>query len=168
MADDQRYFFLDMTKAGVKGGCTKAAHPDWLELDNWSFSMSQTADANVKGGRPSKTSATGRFGFSIRHNGPQLFKLASTGQYIDTPIVFQAERAGLQSAGAQSSSMVYLQLTFNRVVVSDRSLSGDDGQKMEHIELVFEKVAMIYKQVINGKLGSAIQKSYDGKSNLVT
>jgi type VI protein secretion system component Hcp len=168
VADDQRYFFLDMTKAGVKGGCTKAAHPDWIELENWDFSMSQTADPNVKGGRPSKTSATGRFGFSIRHNGPQLFKLASTGQYINTPIVFQAERAGLQSAGAQSSSMVYLQLTFNRVVVSHRSLSGDDGQKMEHIELVFEKVAMIYKQVINGKLGSAIQKSYDGKSNLVT
>jgi type VI protein secretion system component Hcp len=64
--------------------------------------------------------------------------------------------------------MVYFQLTFNKVVVSNRSLSGDDGQKMEHIELVFEKVAMIYKQVINGKLGPAIQKSYDGKSNLVT
>jgi len=167
VADDQRYFFLDMTQAGVKGGSQKAGHPDWIELDTWDFSMSQTADPNVKGGRPSKTSATGRFGFSIKHNGPQLFKLAASGQYINTPITFQAERAGLQSAGATSSSMVYLQLVFNRAVVSHRSLSGDDGQKTEHIELVFEKVDMTYKQVIAGKLGSAVAKSYDAKTNQV-
>jgi type VI protein secretion system component Hcp len=167
MADDQRFFFLNMTQAGVKGGSTKTGHPDWLELDNWDFSMNQTADPNVKGGRPTKTSATGRFGFSIKHNGPQLFKLAATGQFINTPITFEAERAGLQSAGAQSSSMVYFQLVFNRAVVSHRSVSGDDGQKTEHIELVFEKVDMTYKQVINGMLGSAIPKSYDAKSNQV-
>ena len=108
-----------------------------------------------------------RFGFSLKHNGPQLFKLAASGQYINTPITFQAERAGTQSAGSQSSTMVYLQLVFNRAVVSHRSLSGDDGQKTEHIELVFEKVDMVYKQVILGKLGSAISKSYDAKTNQV-
>ena len=168
MADDQKFFFLNMTQAGVKGGSTKAAHLDWIELDNWDFSMSQTADPNIKGGRPSKTSATGRFGFSIKHNGPQLFKLAATGQYINTPITFQAERSGLQSGGAQSTTMVYFQLVFNHAVVSHRSISGDDGQKTEHIELVFEKVDMTYKQVVNGMLGSAVPKSYDAKSNRVT
>lgn len=168
MADDQRYFFLDMTKANVHGGSQKAGHIDWVELDDWDFSMSQTADPNVKGGRPSKTSATGRFGFTIKHNGPQLFKLAAGGQFINAPVTFEAERAGLQSAGGQSSSGVYLQLIFNRVVVSTRALSGDDGQKTEHIELAFENVAMTYKQVVNGMLGSALTKTYDAKSNKVT
>ena len=93
MADSQRYFFLNMIAAGVNGGSPKASHINWLELDNWDFSMNQTADPNVKGGRPSKTSATGRFGFSIVHNGPTLFKLAASGQYINTPIVFEAERS---------------------------------------------------------------------------
>src|ERR1039458_4077018 len=159
-----------MTKAGVKGGCTKAAHPDWIELDNWDFSMSQTADPNVKGGRPSKTSATGRFGFSIVHNGPKLFSLAASGQYIgDTsPVVFEAERSGLTSGGGSTGTGVYLQLIFTKVVVSHRSLSGDDGQKMEHIELVFEKVQIMYKQVVNGILGPPMTKSYDAKSNQVT
>jgi len=156
-----------MIQAGVKGGSQKTGHVDWIELDNWDFSMNQTADPNVKGGRPSKTSATGRFGFSIKHNGPLLFKLGAAGQFINSPITFEAERAGLQSAGAQSSTMVYFQLVFNRTVVSHRSLSGDDGQKTEHIELVFEKVDMVYKQVVNGMLGSAITKSYDAKSNKV-
>jgi type VI protein secretion system component Hcp len=167
MADTQRYFFLNMIAAGVHGGSPKANHKDWLELDNWDFSMNQTADPNVKGGRPSKTSATGRFGFSIVHNGPVLFNLCASGQYIDSPIVFEAERSGLTGAGATSTG-VYLQLTFNRSVVSHRSLSGDEGQKMEHIELVFQSVQMMYRQVVAGALGPAVTKSYDAKLNQVT
>jgi type VI protein secretion system component Hcp len=165
--EDQRYFFLNMISAGVNGGSTKANHINWLELDNWDFSMNQTADPNVKGGRPSKTSATGRFGFSIVHNGPKLFQLCASGQYINTPIVFEAERSGLTGGGGTSTG-VYLQLTFNRSVVSHRSISGDDGQKMEHIELVFQSVQYTYRQVVNGALGPAITKSYDAKSNQVT
>ena len=168
MAGDQKYFFLNLTGAGVHGGSPKAAHLDWLELDNWDFSMNQTADPNVKGGRPSKTSATGRFGFSIVHNGPMLFKLAASGQYIATPVVFEAERSGLTSGGGSTGTGVYLQLIFTKTVVSHRSLSGDDGQKMEHIELVFEKVSMMYKQVVKGVLGPAMTKTYDAKTNRVS
>jgi len=167
MADGQKYFFLNMIKANVNGGSPKANHINWLELDNWDFSMNQTADPNVKGGRPSKTSAVGRFGFSIIHNGPQLFKLAASGQYLDDAIVFEAERSGLVGGDAGSTG-VYLQLIFTRTVVSHRSLSGDDGQKTEHIELVFQKVQMTYRQVIKGALGPAITKTYDAKSNKVT
>ena len=170
MAGEQRYFFLNMITAGVHGGSPKANHLDWLELDNWDFSMNLTADTNVKTGRPSKTSATGRFGFSIVHNGPYLFGLAASGQFIGetSPIVFEAERSGLTSGGGSTGTGVYLQLIFTKVVVSHRSLSGDDGQKMEHIELVFEKVQMMYKQVVNGVLGPAMTKSYDAKTNQVT
>jgi type VI protein secretion system component Hcp len=167
MADSQRYFFLNMIAAGVNGGSPKANHLNWLELSDWNFSMNQTADPNVKGGRPSKTSATGRFGFSIVHNGPQLFKLAASGQYLDQPITFEAERSGLAGGGATSTE-VYFQLIFTRSVVSHRSLSGDDGQKIEHIELVFQAVQMTYRQVVAGVLGPAITKSYDAKSNQVT
>ena len=173
MAEGQRYFFLNMIAAGVNGGSTKASHINWLELDNWDFSMNQTADPNVKGGRPSKTSATGRFGFSIVHNGPKLFQLCASGQYLSSPIVFEAERAGLSGTGGAagsgtSSTVVYFRLTFTNTVVSHRSLSGDDGQKMEHIELVFQSVQMQYYQIVAGALGPAITKSYDAKKNQVT
>jgi type VI protein secretion system component Hcp len=167
MADSQRYFFLNMIAAGVNGGSPKASHINWLELGNWNFSMNQMADPNTKGGRPSKTAATGRFGFSIVHNGPALFGLCSSGSYISSPITFEAERSGLTGGGATSTA-VYLQLIFNRTVVSHRSLSGDDGQKTEHIELVFQSVQMTYRQVVAGALGPPITRLYDAKLNQVT
>ena len=104
MADDQRFFFLDLTAAGVHGGSQKTGHTDWLELDNWDFSMNQMADANIKGGRPSKTAATGRFGFAIKHNGPQLFKLASTGQFLK-PVLARHGRKPERAAAKTNGSV---------------------------------------------------------------
>jgi len=172
MADAQRYFFLNMIAAGVPGASQKSGHVGWLELDSWDFSMNQTADPNVGGGRPTKTAATGRFGFSIKHNGPAMFKLGAMGQFISTAITFEAERSGMSGAapGAApgTANIVYFQLVFTNAAISHRSLSGDEGQKQEHIELVFETVAMTYKSVVNGAPGPAVKKSYDAKSNKVT
>jgi type VI protein secretion system component Hcp len=159
---DQRFFFLDLRPAGVTdGGCIKTGHVKWAELDNWSFSMHQSAEPNVQGGRPDKTSASGAFSFSIKHYGPALFKACSSGTFIPGPIVFEAERGGLTSG----LSGVYLQLKFSNVVVSSRSLSGDHGDKTEGIELTFQTVSMTYKQVVNGALSSGVTKSYDSKTN---
>ena len=82
-------------------------------------------------------------------------------------MLFRSERSGLTTGGGATGTGVYFQLIFKKVVVSHRSLSGDDGLKMEHIELVFEHVSMMYKQVVNGVLGSANTKTYDAKSNQV-
>jgi type VI protein secretion system component Hcp len=162
MADEQRFFFLDLRPAGVSdGGCKKASHPKWVELDDWNFSMIQEAEPNVKGGRPSKTSASGSFSFSIKHNGPALFKACANGQFIAGPLTFEAERGGLTGG----TPGVYLQLLFNNAVISSRSLSGDEGQKTEHIGITFEKVTMTYKQVVNGSLQAGLAKSYDSKTN---
>jgi type VI protein secretion system component Hcp len=160
MADDQRFFFLDLTAAGVHGGSQKAGHTDWLELDDWNFSMQQTANPNVKGGRPSQTAASGRFGFTIKHNGPMLFKLASTGTMITAPITFQAERAGTTAGQTQ----VYFQLVFTNIVVASRAISGDDGDKTEQIDLSFESVNMTYWQIVRGSPGPAITHTYNVKS----
>jgi type VI protein secretion system component Hcp len=167
MAEDQRFFFLDLTKAGVKGGSQKAGHVDWLELDNWDFSMSQTASANIKGGRPSKTAAVGSFSFTIKHNGPNILKIATAGTFLDSPVTFEAERGGLKgSAGSGfKTTGTYLQLVFQNVVVSSRSIAGDDGIKTENISLAFSNVQMTYRQVVSGQLGSALTSSYDAKSN---
>jgi type VI protein secretion system component Hcp len=171
MADAQKYFFLNMIAAGVPGASQKAGHVGWLELDSWDFSMNQTADPNIGGGRPTKTAASGRFGFSIKHNGPSMFKLGAMGQYIGSAITFEAERSGLAGAAtgaaAGTANLVYLQLVFTKSAISHRGLSGDEGQKQEHIELVFETVAMTYKPVVKGAPGPAVTKSYDAKSNKV-
>jgi len=50
MAGEQKYFFLNMINANVHGGSTKANHIDWIELDNWDFSMNQRPTQTRKGG----------------------------------------------------------------------------------------------------------------------
>ena len=170
MADGQRFFFLNLLPAGVHGGSTKQNHQDWLELDSWSFTMNQTAEPNAKGGRPTTTSATGTFGFSINHNGPQLFKNVANGNFIAGPIVFEAERGGVQqgSATGVKATTTYLRLTFGNVVISGRHLSGGQGQKTEQIEMSFESVSLGYAQIINGIAQAMTTKSYNVKSNTVS
>jgi type VI protein secretion system component Hcp len=171
MAEEQRFFFLDLRNAGVpKGGCTKQGHVDWLELGSWDFSMYQHAEPNVKGGRPSKTAATGTFGFTITHNGPALFANVAKGAHINGPVTFEAERGGVQTgtgAGVKPTT-TYFRLIFNNLVVSNRDLGGDEGQKSESVRLAFEKVQMSYAQIVNGNPGPMTPKAYDMKSGQAT
>lgn len=172
MADDQKFFFLDLKTAGVVplGGSTKQGHEGWIELDSWTFSMNQAAEANVGGGQPKGTAASGRFGFTIKHNGPMLFKASSSGGFIPGPVTFEAERGGVNvgSAAGQKSTATYLRLVFNNLVVSGRSIGGDSTQKTEHIELTFQSVSFSYTQIVNGNPGSALTKAYDVKKNQTT
>jgi type VI protein secretion system component Hcp len=95
MADEQRFFFLNMIPAGVQGGSTKIGHVGWLEIDSWSFSMNQSAEPNSNGGQPKTTAASGRFGFTMKHAGPNIFKNVAAGSFIKGPITFEAERGGV-------------------------------------------------------------------------
>jgi type VI protein secretion system component Hcp len=167
MADEQRFFFLNMIPAGVQGGSTKVGHVGWLEIDSWSFSMNQTAEPNSNGGQPKTTAASGRFGFTMKHAGPNIFKNVASGSFIPGPITFEAERGGVNVAagtGAKTTT-TYLRLVFSDLAITSRSLGGGDGQKTENIELTFTKVQYSYAQVINGAPQAMIVKSYDVKQN---
>lgn len=167
MADDQRFFFLDLTSAGVKGGSTKIGHQNWLEIDSWSFSMNQAAEPNSNGGQPKSTAASGRFGFTMKHAGPQVYKLVASGSFIPGPITFNAERGGINvPAGTGTKPTVtYLSLVFQNLAITSRNLGGGDGQKTENIEFTFTQVQYIYTQVLNGAPQAAITKSYNVKTN---
>jgi type VI protein secretion system component Hcp len=167
VADGQRFFFLNMIPANVNGGSRKVNHLNWLELDGWDFSMDVHVDPNVAEGAPGKTTNTATFGFQIKHSGPAIFKNAVLGRPVPGVVVFEAERAGLQGAGGQTSSVVYLQLTFKQAVIASRTLSGDDGFKTEHVEMAFEEVDMVYKPIINGMLAANVTKSINIVSNKI-
>jgi type VI protein secretion system component Hcp len=168
VADEQKFFFLDLTKAGVQGGSTKIGHQGWLEIDSWSFSMNQAAEPNSNGGQPKSTAASGRFGFTMKHAGPQVYKLAASGSFIAGPITFEAERGGINVAAGVGTkpTVTYLRLVFNNLAVTSRNLGGGDGQKIESIEFTFQQVQYSYTQVLNGSPQAAITKSYDVKQNL--
>jgi type VI protein secretion system component Hcp len=165
MADQQRFFFLDMKTAGVvpKGGSDKKGHEDWIELDSWDFSMTQTANPNVKGGKPDGTSAMGMFSFTIKHNGPALFGACANGALIQKPITFEADRGGVNvaSGNGRKPTATYFRLKFENTVITGRSISGDDTTKTEQISLNFGKVTMEYYQIVDGTPHLVGTKSYN-------
>ncbi len=173
MADEQRFFFLDLTKVGVKGGCTKAGHIDWLEIDNWSFVMNQQAEPNSKGGRPMNTASSGTFSFSVKYSDPAVFANCASGNVLNGVITFEAQRTGVSQAGGtgtagQASAVTYFQLWFRNVCIHAWDLSGDSGQKTENTSFSFEFAHMTYwplKTTGNTTtLGSPVSRAYDTKS----
>lgn len=167
MAEEQRFFFLNMIPAGVQGGSTKVGHVGWLEIDSWSFMMNQTAEPNVGGGQPKSTAASGRFGFTMKHAGPNIFKNVASGAFIAGPITFEAERGGVTVAAGTGTkpTSTYLRLVFSNLAITSRNLGGGDGQKTENIELTFTTVQYNYSQVLNGSPQAMITKNYDVKTN---
>lgn len=167
---EEKFFFLNLIPAGVIGQSTKVGHQQWIEVDSWSFSMSQPAQPNVGGGQPKGTMATGSFSFSMKHAGPQVFKNVAQGAHIPGPCQFDAERAGIQQTTATGTKQTgtYLTLKFWDFAIVSRNLGGDSGQKNENVSLAFSKVSLGYAQVLNGMLKGMTTKTYDQKSNQVT
>ncbi len=170
MADEQKFFFLNLISAGVNGGSTKVGHINWVECDSWSFSMNQAAEPNSNGGQPKSTAASGRFGFTMKHAGPQIFKNVAGGAFIAGPVTFEAERGGISTVAGTGGkpTTTYLRLVFNNLAITSRTLGGGDEQKTENIELTFQQVQMSYAQVLNGNPQAMTVKSYDVKQNMVS
>jgi type VI protein secretion system component Hcp len=166
---EQKFFFLDMTKAGVPdGGSIKTDTLKWMELDSWNFHMHQSADANVKSGSVTTTSASGSFSFSIKYNGPFLFRQVVNSVLQTQPVTFRAYRGGQTTTGTSGTPIVkYFELVFTNLVVAGRHLSGDEGQKMESIELAFEQVSISYWQMQkSGPPALVATKTYNSKTNV--
>jgi type VI protein secretion system component Hcp len=164
----QKFFFLDMTKAGVPlGGSDKTDTLNWLELDSWNFHMDQKADANVGSGNVTTTSASGSFHFTIKHHGPQLFRQVENSIKQAQAVTFRAYRGGQEISGTSGTPIAkYFELIFTSLVVADRTLSGDEGAKEESISLAFEQVAMSYWEMKNKTPTLVATKTYNTKTNV--
>jgi type VI protein secretion system component Hcp len=169
MADTPKYFYLNLQCAGITGNCQKQAHLKWLEIDSWSFSMTQPAQPVVGGGAPKGTMATGSFSFTMKHAGPQVFKNVAQANHIAGPAEFDAERGGITQGSAINTSPTkpYLVLQFSDFAIVGRNLGGDSGQKIERITLAFSTVSLGYAQVVNGTMQGIVTKTYYQKQNSV-
>ena len=89
-----------------------------------------------------------------------------------SPVVFEAERGGLQMTQATgfTSRVVYFRLQFTNAVLSGRSLSGGDEEKQEPLSLTFQTVQLQYTEVqASGNLGATnLTATYDAKANTVS
>jgi len=168
MANKQFYF--DLTAAGINGLSMRSDYPKWIEVDSWSFSMTQPADPAVGARKGKGSMATGTFSFTMKHSGPQVYKNVASGAHIPGPATFVAERAGVQvgSATGKNPNAVYLKLQFSDFALVSQDLGGESGQKTENVTLSFTVVSLGYAPVVQGNLQSMTTKTYDQKSLKLT
>ena len=158
-------YFLDLKALGIDGESKKQGHEKQLEMDTWSFSITQTGSA-ARG----EAAATGRvnmndfsFGKLLDKSSPMLMRAGMKGEYIDN-IIFFAQKTG--TIGGQYVD--YLRVTFRDCIISRyQNFPGQaDAPPAEDIAFSFKSVKMDYKFVDEkGKPGALFSGGFDSKEN---
>lgn len=124
-------FFLQVE--GVDGESTDSDHRNWIELESWSFGVSNSGAARAAGGG----GGAGRTEFQplvfrkrIDKSSPVLFQRSATGQHI---------RDVTLSCVARGRREEYLVIKLSDVMVTSYQVSGEDGAT-EVIVLSFARV----------------------------
>jgi len=157
-------FFLKIPN--MPGDSKDQLHKDWIEIDSWSFGISNASDPGRGSG---STKAVGKFTdftFTKRADraSPKLFATNCKGEYI-SQLDFAAKKAG-----AKQGQVDYLTITFKDCLIrSVQQAGGGGGDVMpgEDVSFTFSQVFFDYKQIdTKGNLSPAASFKYDTKRNM--
>jgi len=148
---------------GIAGESEDSKHSGEIQLDSFSFGVSQTGTSGTGGG-----AGAGKAHFQDVHLSkkvdkatPNLIKACATGQHIANAVVV------FRKAGGQQEE--YFTIKFKDILVSSVQGSdsgGVDGILMEQVSLNFTSVQYIYKeQAKDGTLKGTVDFGYDVKKN---
>jgi type VI secretion system secreted protein Hcp len=146
--------------AGIDGESTDKGHENWIEIESFSWDVTQTGSLGTPGGG----GGTGRAApadFSIvmpfSSASPLIFKKAVTGEHIESAQV------SVRKAGGQSQD--FLKYEFDTVFVTKVDWVGSGGDERapgEEVTFQFEKISVSYAPTLpDGRLGQAITASFD-------
>jgi type VI secretion system secreted protein Hcp len=147
---------------GIDGESPDAAHKNEIEVQKWSWEISQLSSmhAGSGGGAGKATVDDLEFDHLVDRASPNLMKYCLTGKHID--------QAALVVRKAGGNPLEYLKITMNDVVVTKVQPSGsnNDAGIRETVRLSFAKVKQEYVvQNAQGGSGGAVTASFDIKGN---
>jgi len=149
---------------GVQGESKQEGYADHIDLDSWSWGMSNSGSAAQGGGLGTAKASAQDFHFVIRNgkSSPQLFYFCSTGKVIPTATLICRKSTGDTSTGE------YYRVIFNECLISSHQQGGSGGSNMlpmEQVSFNYAKVTVEYhEQKEDGSLGGiASTHSYDVK-----
>lgn len=144
---------------GIKGESQDKKHKDTIELESWSWGVSQSGSMAHGGGGGVGKSTAHDINFVSRVNkaSSPLAKACFNGDHIKKATLY------VRKAGKEAQEYLVIKLT--DVLVSSYQISGAGTQlPMESYAFNFAKVEQSYKpQNPDGTLGAAIEFSYDVK-----
>jgi type VI secretion system secreted protein Hcp len=147
---------------GIEGESTDAAHKGEIDVQAWSWGVSQTGGAPGSGGGSGKADFQDfHFVARISKASPQLFLACATSTHHKV-----AALSGVRSAG-KSKAADFLKYKLSDVqVTSVQHSDGESGPPMEQFSLNYSKFEISYSpQTATGQLGPAVVAGFDLKQN---
>jgi type VI secretion system secreted protein Hcp len=146
---------------GIQGESSDSKHKNEIEIENYSFGVSQQGAASHGGGMGAGKAHFQDFSFSKRIDKatPNLFVAAATGRHISEALLTVRKAGGEQQE--------YFKVTLTDVLISSYSTSGNEGAiPLESIALNFSEAKIEYSpQSKSGSLEGAITGGYNVKEN---
>lgn len=147
----------------IKGEAQDDRHKDEIEVESWSWGITQAGSVSVGGGAGTSKAKFDDFTFVHRVDkaSPNLMKLCTLGEHLKDG-TFTARKAG---KGPQE----YFTIKFNDVLITSVALHGtgaDAGNMTETITLQAARWDVEYKpQRADGSLDAGLHFKYDQKLN---
>ena len=153
---------------GIKGESTDEKHKDKIEID--SFSWGVTNDGNMGrgggGGTGKANSQDLHFTKQTDKASAKLVAAASSGEHIKKAVLTA------RKAGGKAGQVDYLKITLEDVMVSSFQTGGNSGNSsipVDSFALNYTKIKYEYMpQKADGSLEGAVMSMYDRTANKVT
>jgi type VI secretion system secreted protein Hcp len=149
---------------GIKGESQDDKHKDEIQLESWSFGLSNAGSFGAGGGGGSGKASFQDVHFTSKTNAasPKLFIASATGEHIKSGILTCRKAGGKQEE--------FLVVTLSDLLVSSYQTGGHGASgelPMDQFSLNFSKIEIAYKvQDAKGGLGAAIKAGYDLKKSV--
>jgi type VI secretion system secreted protein Hcp len=155
-------YFLKLD--GVKGESTDSKHKEEIDLESWSWGVTQSGTSGFGAGAGAGKAVSQDFHFTKRFDkaSPVLFITCTTGKHFKDAVL-TARKAG---EGQQE----YLKITLSDAIVSSYQVGGSEGSGVvpsDQFSLNFSKVEFSYKpQKSDGSLDAEVKQTYDFSKNV--
>ncbi len=144
---------------GIEGESTNAAHKNEIDVESWSWGVTQAGSSGFGGGGGSGKAAFQDMHFVARISkaSPKLFLSSATGVHHKV-----ATLSGRRTAG-KGKTVDFLKYKLSDVQVTGVQHSDSEaGTPMEQFSLQYSKLEMSYSpQATSGKLGAAVTANFD-------
>jgi type VI secretion system secreted protein Hcp len=144
---------------GIKGESSDKKHKDTIEIESFSWGVSQTGAHSSGGGGGAGKAVFQDLHFTtpVSKASPLLFKRCATGEHIKKATLF------VRKAGGQQQD--YLKITLSDVLVSSYKVGPDDGSDAvptDQVSLNFAKIEYSYSPTLStGALGAPVTAGWD-------
>jgi type VI secretion system secreted protein Hcp len=145
---------------GIKGESTDAKHAGEIDVEAFSWGVTQSGSASGGGGSGAGKASFSDFSFVTRSTtaSPQLMLACATGKHLKEAVL-TARRSG-------ASPVEFLKITFTDLLISSYQESGGDDVPGDSVSFDFAKIKFEFTAAgAKGTAGARVSAGWDQKAS---